>query len=33
MISKQGVISNFIWRFAERVGAQVVAFIVSGARI
>ena len=29
MISKQGVISNFIWRFAERVGAQVVAFIVS----
>ena len=29
MASKQGVISNFIWRFAERCGAQIVQFIVS----
>lgn len=29
MISKQGVISNFIWRFAERSGAQLVTFVVS----
>lgn len=28
MMSKQGVISNFIWRFAERCGAQGVKLIV-----
>ena len=27
--TKQKVMSNFIWRFAERCGAQIVAFIVS----
>ena len=26
---KNGIISGFIWRFAERIGAQVVAFVVS----
>lgn len=29
MTSKNYVLSNFIWRFAERCGAQVVSFIVS----
>lgn len=29
MNSKKNIFSNFIWRFAERCGAQVVAFIVS----
>ena len=29
MNTKRSVLSNFIWRFAERVGAQLVAFIVS----
>ena len=29
MNSKGKVFSNFFWRFAERVGAQLVAFIVS----
>lgn len=29
MISKNGVLSNFIWRFAERCGAQLVSFVVS----
>lgn len=28
-ITKEKVVSNFIWRFAERVGAQLVAFVVS----
>lgn len=28
-MNSDSVISNFIWRFAERVGAQLVAFIVS----
>lgn len=28
-MNSSSVISNFIWRFAERVGAQLVAFIVS----
>ena len=27
--TKQTVLSNFIWRFAERCGAQVVQLIVS----
>lgn len=29
MNTKRSVLSNFIWRFAERCGAQLVAFIVS----
>lgn len=29
MDSKEKVLSNFVWRFAERCGAQVVTFIVS----
>lgn len=29
MKSKENVVNNFIWRFAERCGAQVVTFIVS----
>lgn len=29
MLEKNTVISNFIWRFAERCGAQVVTFVVS----
>ena len=28
-ITKKSVIGNFIWRFAERCGAQLVTFIVS----
>ena len=28
-ISKKNVIGNFIWRFAERCGAQLVTFVVS----
>lgn len=28
-VSKKSVITNFIWRFAERTGAQVVSFVVS----
>ena len=28
-ISRENAISNFIWRFAERCGAQLVTFIVS----
>ena len=28
-MKKNSVISNFIWRFAERCGAQIVTFIVS----
>ena len=28
-MNNQKVISSFIWRFAERVGAQFVAFVVS----
>ena len=28
-ITKKNVIGNFIWRFAERCGAQLVTFIVS----
>lgn len=27
--TKQNVMSNLIWRFAERCGAQLVAFVVS----
>ncbi|WP_427805826.1 lipopolysaccharide biosynthesis protein [Fusicatenibacter saccharivorans] len=29
MVENNGVISNFIWRFAERCGAQLVTFVVS----
>lgn len=29
MINKKSIVSNFIWRFAERCGAQAVTFIVS----
>ena len=29
MISHNSVISNFVWRFSERCGAQIVSFIVS----
>ena len=29
MINNKNVFSNFIWRFAERCGAQIVTFIVS----
>ena len=28
-ITKKNVIGNFIWRFAERCGAQLVTFVVS----
>ena len=28
-IKSNDIISNFVWRFFERVGAQVVAFVVS----
>ncbi len=28
-VTKQNVMSNLIWRFAERCGAQLVAFVVS----
>lgn len=28
-MNKNKVLSNFIWRFAERCGAQIVQFIVS----
>lgn len=26
-MAKNGVISNFVWRFAERITAQVVTFV------
>ena len=29
MSTKRSVMSNLIWRFAERTGAQLVAFVVS----
>ena len=28
-MKKKSVISNFLWRFAERCGAQIVTFVVS----
>lgn len=29
IINSKSIISNFIWRFAERCGAQIIQFIVS----